>query len=360
MKRNLPSAITRLLLDAYRQQESRVGWAGAKSHAFSATNGVKQGGVLSPLLFTVYMDELLTRLQQSDVGCHIGHRFVGALAYADDLTLLAPDQNALACMIQICSAFAAEYLLTFNAKKTVCIKIGAERTNLDTLRVDNIPVKWEDTCLHLGYKINSRITDTEDCNLKASRFTGQVNRLMGNFGFLSSSVLTRLFTAYCTSFYGAQLWSLGSPAWNRVMTTWRKGVRRILKLPYRTHTWLLPSLLNRPPLQCSLERRFVRFYDSLQKSTNGLARFLALRARHDHSSVIGRNLAYLRCTRGIDDLTCVENALAHINDCHRPSQEHLPLSGLASELLRTREGEVLIEGLSGLEVELLLREICIN
>ena len=39
----------------------------------STTNGVKQGGVLSPRLFSVYIDELLTRLKHSGYGCMVGH-----------------------------------------------------------------------------------------------------------------------------------------------------------------------------------------------------------------------------------------------------------------------------------------------
>ena len=53
-------------------------------------NGVKQGGVLSPVLFTVYLDELLLRLRESRMGCHIENVFCGALSYADDIILLAP------------------------------------------------------------------------------------------------------------------------------------------------------------------------------------------------------------------------------------------------------------------------------
>ena len=54
---------------------------------FSVINGVKQGGVLSPILFAVYTDSLLERWFVR-VGCHMGSRFVGALPYADDITLL--------------------------------------------------------------------------------------------------------------------------------------------------------------------------------------------------------------------------------------------------------------------------------
>jgi len=50
-----------------------------------AKNGVKQGRVLSPVLFCVYIDGLLVALSRSNVGCYIGRSYVGSLAYADDV-----------------------------------------------------------------------------------------------------------------------------------------------------------------------------------------------------------------------------------------------------------------------------------
>ena len=44
-------------------------------------NGVKQGGVISPILCTVYLDELLLRLRESRMGYHIGNVLCGALSY---------------------------------------------------------------------------------------------------------------------------------------------------------------------------------------------------------------------------------------------------------------------------------------
>jgi len=63
---------------------------GSFSQWFQVHNGVKQAGVLSPVLFCVYMDGLLTRLKSAGFGCYIGHMFSGVIAYADDIALLAP------------------------------------------------------------------------------------------------------------------------------------------------------------------------------------------------------------------------------------------------------------------------------
>ena len=73
-----------------------------------------QGGVLSPILFTVYIDELLIQLKQLGVGCHWKHHFVGAVCYTDDLALLAPSQAALILMLLLCEQFADSHGLKFN------------------------------------------------------------------------------------------------------------------------------------------------------------------------------------------------------------------------------------------------------
>jgi len=69
MKRNISPLYLRLLLNMYTNSNARVSWNGVFSHSFKVENGVKQGGIVSPVLFCVYLDELLQRLHESDVGC---------------------------------------------------------------------------------------------------------------------------------------------------------------------------------------------------------------------------------------------------------------------------------------------------
>ena len=81
-KRGLPYPIIRFLSSWYCSQQMRV-WCGSTlSNGFNVSNGVRQGGILSPYLFSLYLDGLLEELADSGVGCFWDSLFVGAVAYA--------------------------------------------------------------------------------------------------------------------------------------------------------------------------------------------------------------------------------------------------------------------------------------
>ena len=106
LKRNLPSVVLRLLLSWYKQQTLSIRWNSCYSPPFGVSNGVRQGGVLSPILFTVYLDEFLTRLSKLGIGCHFDSIYAGSFGYADDIALLTPSPSAMRRLLKECKLFA--------------------------------------------------------------------------------------------------------------------------------------------------------------------------------------------------------------------------------------------------------------
>ena len=140
-------------------RKKNIRWNGTHSNGFKVKNGLRQGGVASPLFYSVYMDELLDRLKKCVVGCYIINCFVGALSYADDLTLMAPTLKGLQVMLNECVNYAEEYSVTYNSKKTVCIKFDS-RPALKRLRfkpccvvLSNEELIWHSKVKHLGSAI---------------------------------------------------------------------------------------------------------------------------------------------------------------------------------------------------------------
>jgi len=104
------------------------------SSHFVTLNGVKQSGVLSPVLFCIYYDGLLWKLASAGYGCagYVGRMFAGALAYADDVVLLAPSASTMRRMLLLCDEYANEYSVKFNASKSKCLVIQPRSSHLLT------------------------------------------------------------------------------------------------------------------------------------------------------------------------------------------------------------------------------------
>ena len=92
---DIPRCIIRLIFDSYIRHRACVTWNSTKSLYFSIHNGVKQGGVIFPIFFNLYLDPMLIRLRKSHIGCHINNDFTGCLAYADDVTIICPSLRGL-------------------------------------------------------------------------------------------------------------------------------------------------------------------------------------------------------------------------------------------------------------------------
>ena len=90
-------------------------------------NGVKQGAVLSAILFCIYIDDLIKKLRRNRDGCWVNNEYVGIIVYANDIVLLSPTIDGLQNMIDTCSVYAESHNLKFSTRenptksKTKCV-----------------------------------------------------------------------------------------------------------------------------------------------------------------------------------------------------------------------------------------------
>jgi hypothetical protein len=245
------------------------------------------------------------RLSLSGVGCYIGMTFVGALAYADDIVLSAPAPNATRKLLTICDDFAAQYDIVFNADKSKFLVIiphkrrflYADMCKCSFLINDKI-IENVNHYSHLGHIINSSFNDDDDILHRRNSFIGQANNLLCFFNSQDILVKLKLFQSYCSSIYGCELWSLNNVTIGDFCIAWRKALRRVLVLPYNSHSYLLPILSCSLPLSDEIIKRSSRFIISCLFSTSHLVQSVSWHSilYGKYGSILGRN-ALICCDR---------------------------------------------------------------
>jgi hypothetical protein len=138
--------------------------------------------------------------------------------------------------------------------------------------------------------------DDEDIAGRCGSFIGQFNNVLCYFKHLDSNVKYKLFTSYCTSFYGSELWLLANNNIDNILINWRKGLRRIWELPPQTHSYLLPLVSRCRPLFDELCRRSLNFIRSCLNSSYDLIRFVSMHGflYGRGFSIIGQNVSFCR------------------------------------------------------------------
>ena len=170
---------------------------GIYSDWFQIAPGVRQGGVLSPDLYIIYVDDLISILQSSGVGCHVRKSFAAALFYADDIAVLAPSLKGLQRLINICRDYCLEWDILMNAKKSKNLYFGLREPPPISLELGGVRIPWEKTWVYLGVTLRSG--KVFDCCVKEklAKFYGSLNAIIRVDGRSDDMVLLRLLEAHC-------------------------------------------------------------------------------------------------------------------------------------------------------------------
>ena len=132
--RGMCPLVLRLIMNMYINQEIQVKWNSILSSKCKTSNGVKQGGCLSPSLFSGYLNNLIVKLRNSNIGCRYRSEYMGVFGYADDLSLLCPSSSGIKEMLSICEQYAHDNNIMFNASKSQLIYLGKNKDQTHTVK----------------------------------------------------------------------------------------------------------------------------------------------------------------------------------------------------------------------------------
>ena len=272
--RNLPNVIVRILHVWFSRQCFYVKWGSVLSQSFHATNGVRQGGILSPHLFNVYINELSIRLNSQFFGCHINSICYNHLVYADDTVLLAPSPKGLQMLIDICVAFGIENDIVCNEEKTKCMCVKPSVMKdlyVPTFHLGHLNIKAVEKETYLGYIINADMSDDDHISKEIRNIYARGNMLVRNFKHCMTGVKITLFKTYCSSLYCCPMWTkYRKSTIGKVNVAFNKVFKIFMNVPSSfSPSWLflICDVLNFPTLRRKLVLSFMK---RIKKSSNVL------------------------------------------------------------------------------------------
>ena len=183
-----------------------VKWNGHLSGAFDVDTGTKQGGILSPDFFALYMHDLIEKLKACGFGCQVIELVIACLFFADDLVLLSPSRYGLQQLLNICVAYCKEYCLDFNVKKSKVMIIGKlpAETTLTSLFLNNDPLDFVDEYKYLGVYL---------CAGKTLSFSPLTTIRSFHRLFFSSSLFSVLFSLFLFLRYSKNIPCIRNNSW---------------------------------------------------------------------------------------------------------------------------------------------------
>ena len=314
--RGVPAIVVRVLIFAYQEQHGWVRVAGANSDSFTIKNGTRQGSVLSPALFSCYMDELLQRLRRLNLGCSVAGVWMGASTYADDVFLLSPNQPTLQRMMNVCQEFGKEHNLAFSTdpvpakSKTKCIIFSGNK-NLKELpppiMLDGKALPYVASLDYLGHTLHQSMSMEMDSVRATNSFKRRAHDIRDQLHFCHPKLIMRFINVFCGDLYGSQIWSLDSDYASSFYKQWNVMARTVFGTKYNTHVSVVEGFLCSDIISFKNQvlSRYPKFVRKLLESTSKEVRFLSRIVIADQRSNTCRNISYISNLTKINDVIMV-------------------------------------------------------
>ena len=150
------------------------------------TDSIRQGGVLSVLLYASMMDEIAVEIQKQKLGVSINDsQKLGCLLWMDDVALIAKDPEEMQIMLNITEDIANRYHVEFGKEKSKIIKIEKEKTDRQ-FKLGSMEIEECEKYKYLGMIVNNKNNlkgHIEEIKKKTEAAYQTIMRVAGNAEF---------------------------------------------------------------------------------------------------------------------------------------------------------------------------------
>jgi hypothetical protein len=227
-----PTKIICLLQALYKTSQSAVRVNGELTDWFNTTVGVRQGCVISPQLFNILLEVVIsTALQESEIGVNISGFTINNLRFADDIVIIAETQDELQTLVNRVQEASSNFGLKINISKTQVQVISKQKQTL-TISIDTQKLEQVPTFVYLGGTITEIGTCEEDVKNRISKAVGAVQRLhnIWQSNDIRKETKLQLYHTLILSIllYGSETWTLKKEDERRLLSFEMACLRKFL------------------------------------------------------------------------------------------------------------------------------------
>lgn len=321
-KTDLDERDIRCIQNLYWQQKADVRTNGYTTDDVEIRRGVRQGCILSPLLFNLYSEAVFDEaMEDGDAGIKVNGTRINNIRYADDSVLLADSLEDLQKMMNHLNRASIKYGLKINTAKTKFMVVSRRKTPYENARliIDGTPLERVTKYKYLGSWLDDDWDNDREirCRIEIAR----------NHFFKFKSVLTsrdlslRLRMRYARCYvwsvllyllYGVETWTLNTKTINKLEAFEMWTYRRILKVPWTervSNEEILSRMSKDREMLYTIKRRKVDYFGHLMRNPKYQLLQLIIEGKIEGKRGVGRkqmpwlrNIREWTGLRGIGDL----------------------------------------------------------
>ena len=262
INRNVPVIFLNFIISWYSELRCRIKWGTQFSDWFLITAGVRQGGILSPDFYSIYVDDLVSKMKESGKGCQFLNHFVTALFYADDMAIIAPSIHGLEILLNICSDYCLEWDICLNVKKSKNLYFGKPVEIHYDIMVLGKAIEWVTEWTYLGVKLKS--SKQFDCSVKerVHSFYRSANAILRIDGKSNDMVMLQLIESHCVPIltYATEIIHVSNRDERRQLRVAYNSIfRKLFSYKWTESVSALQAFLGRPTWEQLVEARRTKF-----------------------------------------------------------------------------------------------------
>ena len=231
----------KLIRELYKDQQSTVHTNCGTTDWFPVERGVRQGCILSPYLFNVYTESIMSDVDKdgnngkfNELNIH-RHR-IKDLRYTDDTSLLSHTPSGLTCLINSVKTHSEEKNLNLNVKKTKVMKTN-RTSEIPIIKINGETLENVHSYEYLGSTITDNSDGTKEVKKQLAMASNKLSQMKNLWKGEDKQTKIRILRAciFPTATYGCETWTIKKAVTKALNTFEIKCYRRMLRISWMEH-----------------------------------------------------------------------------------------------------------------------------